>query len=207
MKKFNLFKEIIVADKDELMQAVYSGRSFGINTEGKICYEQLDANNILIYKGTPNSDQTLSTAFGRDYQVVEDNSRVLIKAFGAWQDIININASKATYNDTTTDGVDEFSTKEMEDIGWHATEFNITYRTLVDVLEEKCEGTLLCIEQEKPYQFSGLGFVDDLDNAKNILFDYCQEEVKRLISEDEDFAQDKMSDDELEAAKFFKAIA
>lgn len=206
MRKFNLFKEIIVANRDNIKNAIDSGKIFGIRVDGSICYEPFLLNDILIYRGIPNANLPIEVAFGKNYQILEDDDRVLIKAFSNWQEIIGFNTARATYNDTTADGVDEFSTKEMEDIGWHAAEFNIKYRTLVDVLEEKCDGTLICIEQEEPYQFSGLGFVDNLENAKDVLFDFCQREVKRLIAEDEDFAKENLNDDELEAAEFFKAI-
>lgn len=206
MRKFNLFKEIIVANRDNIKNAIDSGKIFGIRVDGNICYEPFSLNDILIYRGIPNANLPIEVAFGKNYQILEDDDRVLIKAFSNWQEIIGFNSVRATYNDTTADGVDEFSTKEMEDIGWHAAEFNIKYRTLVDVLEEKCDGTLICIEQEEPYQFSGLGFVDDLENARDVLFDFCQREVKRLISEDKDFAKDNLNDDELEAAEFFKAV-
>jgi hypothetical protein len=206
VKKFNLFKEIIVANRDDLKKAIDSGKIFGIHVDGSICYEPFTVNDILIYRGSPDATLPIGSAFGKNYQILEDDDRVLIKAFGNWQEIIGLNTPRATYDDTTADGVDEFSTKEMENIGWHAAEFNIKYRTLVELLEEKCDGTLICIEQEEPYQFSGLGFVDDLENARDVLFDFCQREVKRLMSEDEDYAKDNLNDDELEAAEFFKAL-
>lgn len=206
MKKFNLFKEIIAVNKKSLQEAIDTKKSFGIDIEGKICHEPFTVNDILIYMGTPNADVALNEALGSKYQVVEDDDRVLIKAFSNWQEIIGINTPRATYDDTTADGVDEFSTKEMEDIGWHAAEFNINYRTLVELLESECEGTLICIEQEDPYQFSGLGFLSNLDNAGDTLFSYCQNEVKRLIEENEDFAKESLNEDELEAAEFFKAL-
>ncbi len=206
MKKFNLFKEIIITDRNNLAEAINSGKLFGIRVDGNICYEPFTLDDILIYRGTPDTSLPIETIFGKNYQVLEDSDRVLIKAFSNWQEIIGFNSPRATYDDTTADGVDEFSTKDMENIGWHASEFNIKYRTLVDVLEEKCDGTLICIEQEEPYQFSGLGFVDDLTNARDILFDFCHREIKRLIAEDKDFAQDNLNDDELEAAEFFKVI-
>ncbi|MBE0515016.1 hypothetical protein [Sulfurimonas sp.] len=206
MKKFNLFKEIITVDKNSLQEAIDAKKTFGIDINGRVCNEPFTTDDILIYIGTPNANVALSEALGSKYQVVEDENRVLIKAFSNWQEIIGFNTIRATYDDTTADGVDEFSTKEMEDIGWHAAEFNINYRTLVELLENECEGTLICIEQEDPYQFSGLGFVSNLDNARDTLFNYCQTEVKRLITEDEDFAKESLNDDELEAAEFFKAL-
>ncbi len=203
MKKFNLFKEIIIADKKELLEAVNSDKIFGLRVDGSICYEPFGVRDALVFSGIAQTKNSLEEAFGRNYQVVEDEERVLIKAFSNWQEIIGFNKARATYDDTTADGVDEFATKEMEAIGWHATEFNISYRTLVEALEEECEGTLLCIEYEEPYRFSGLGFVDDLDEARDILFAFCKKEIERLIETDDDFKKESLSDDEQEAAEFF----
>lgn len=203
MKKFNLFKEIIIADKKELLEAVNSDKIFGLRVDGSICYEPFGVRDALVFSGIAQTKNSLEEAFGRNYQVVEDDERVLIKAFSNWQEIIGFNKARATYDDTTADGVDEFATKEMEAIGWHATEFNISYRTLVEALEEECEGTLLCIEYEEPYRFSGLGFVDDLDEARDILFAFCKKEIERLIATDDDFKKESLSDDEQEAAEFF----
>ena len=213
MKKFNLFNEIIIVDKQSLLQAINKADIFAINIEGKILYEPFSKNEILIYKGsyihkqTPLSNTStisLSTVLGKNYQIVEDGDRILVKAFSNWQEIININTVNASYDDTTADGVAEFSCKDLEDIGWQVTEFNLRYRTLVEVLEEKCDGILLCIEQEEPYQFSGLGFLSDNDQAKKILFTYCQNHIKDKLENDEDFNKDELDDDQLEALEFFK---
>lgn len=203
MKKFNLFKEIIVVKRSKLLEAIESQKHFGVRVDGEICYEPFTTADILIYSGVAVANSSIESALGKNYQIVEDDERVLIKAFSNWQEIIGFNSPRATYDDTTADGVDEFGTKEMEDIGWHATEFNISYRAIVDMLESECEGTLICIEQVEPYQFSGLGFVANLESAKDIMFEYCQKEIKRLLSEDEDFALENLTDDELEAARFF----
>jgi hypothetical protein len=203
MKKFNLFKEIIVVKRSKLLEAIESQKHFGVRVDGEICYEPFTTADILIYSGVAVANSSIESVLGKNYQIVEDDERVLIKAFSNWQEIIGFNSLRATYDDTTADGVDEFGTKEMEDIGWHATEFNISYRAIVDMLESECEGTLICIEQVEPYQFSGLGFVANLESAKDMMFEYCQKEIKRLLSEDEDFALENLTDDELEAARFF----
>ena len=135
-----------------------------------------------------------------------DDERVLIKASPAWQSIIKLNVLRASYDDTTGDGISEFSNKELEDLGWQATEFNISYRDLVELIEEKCEGTLLCIEQMEPYQFSGLGFIQDNRQAYDLLYSHCQEKIKELIANDADFAKENLTDDEIEAAEYFKAL-
>ncbi len=216
MKKFNLFNEIIIVDKQELLNALNSAKEYGINIKGEIKYAPFYKKEILIYQGKHSSQSTntlirrrepsLAEIFGTNYQIVEDDNRVLIKAFSNWQELIKVNTSRASYDDTTGDGVDKFADEALEAIGWNATEFNINYRTLVDILEEECEGTLFCIEQEEPYQFSGLGFLKNDKKAQEVLFNYCEQEIKNMMREDPLYEKDKCSDDEKEAAKFFKCI-
>ncbi len=216
MKKFNLFNEIIIVNKQSLLQAINSSKVFGISISGEIKYEPFAQKEILIYQGShsptptsalmPKTNPSLEKILGKNYQIVEDDDRVLIKAFSNWQELISVNTPRASYDDTTGDGVAEFSYKDLETIGWHATEFNINYRTLVEHLEEECDGTLLCIEQEEPYQFSGLGFLSDDEHAKKVLFEFCQNKIKELILNDDDYKKEELNDDELEAAEFFKAL-
>ena len=216
MKKFNLFKEIIIVEKPTLLQAINSSRVFGINIKGGIQHEPFDNSEILIFKGShkpqptsalmPTAKLSLQDIFGKNYQIVEDDDRVLIKAFSNWQELIGLNMPRASYDDTTGDGVAEFSNKDLETIGWHATEFEIKYRTLVEHLEDNCDGTLLCIEQEEPYQFSGLGYLSDNEHAKEIMFEFCKNIIKDKIENDKHFAIDTLTDDEEEAAKFFGVI-
>lgn len=217
MKKFNLFKEIIIVQKKSLLQAINSSKVFAIDIHGEIKYEPFAENIISIYQGRHVPQQTsalmpivqpsFESILGKNYKVVDDDERVLIKAFSNWQEIIGLNTPLASYDDTTADGVAEFANTKLEDIGWHATEFNIDYRTLVDILEEKCDGTLICIEQMDPYQFSGLGFLSDNVQAQKVLFEFCQAEIKKLMSEDDDYKKENLNDDELEAAEFFKVIS
>ena len=206
MKKFNLFNEIITANTAELTTAVESGEKFAINTQGQICKEPYQEGEILIYSGIAEKETTLEKAFGPKYQVVVSEERVLIKAFSNWQEIIAICTPLASYDDTTADGVAEFSNKDLEEIGWNATEFNVGYRELVELLEEKAEGTILCIEQEEPYQFSGFGFISDNEQAKEIMYKYCQEKVKDKLANDEDFEEANLEDDEAFAASYFEAL-
>ena len=216
MKKFNLFQEIITANKSEVIKAINSNKTFCININGEVKYEPYDEKEILIFSGkhtpkplsalTPPTPAKIEDVFGKNYQIVEDNERILIKAFSNWQELIGLNTPRASYDDTTADGVAEFSNRELENIGWQATEFNVKYRNLVELLEEKCDGIILCIEQEEPYQFSGLGFLSDDEQAKEVLFNYCQSEAKKLMESDPLYAKEKLNDDEEEAAEFFKLI-
>ncbi len=215
MKKLNLFNEIICVSKSELLKALNGAKSFGINTEGKVVYPPYTNHEMLIYEGchkpqnsalTPPKPLNLETVLGKDYRVVVDDERILIKASPAWQSIIKLNLTRASYDDTSGDGISEFADKDLEDIGWHATEFDINYRELVELIEIQCAGQILCIEQLEPYQFSGLGFIEDEKAAYALVYHYCQEKIKNLIQNEKEYAKEELTDDELEAAEYFKAL-
>jgi len=215
MKKFNLFNEIITTDRQKLLSAINSTRLFGINIEGEVLYSPFKDNEILIYEGRhtpkptnalmPLKPQSLEEIMGKNYQILIDDERVLIKAFSNWQELIGVNVPRASYDDTTSDGVDVFSEQALEDIGWQAAEFSISYRALVELVEENCEGTIICIETEEPsYQFSGLGFISDKACAEETMFNYCQKKIQEIITHNENFKDEYLSDDQLEALEFFK---
>ncbi len=212
MKKFNLFKEIIIVNRNDFMHGLNSNQRFAISTRGEVVFEPFSPDLISIYEGSiptvsplaTNLARPLSDILGKNYQILEDDDRILIKAAAAWQSIIGFNRTRALYDDTTGDGIAEFSDKTLESIGWHATEFHIKYRDIVDQFEEICEGTLICIEQEEPYQFSGLGFIVNIEEAQKLSFDYCAAIIKDKIANDDEFST--LSDDEEEAASFFKAL-
>jgi hypothetical protein len=94
----------------------------------------------------------------------------------------------------------------MKDMGWTATDFDIDYRDMVEEIESKVDGVIFCIEQESPYQFSGMGIVFNIQEARDVLFNYCQNIIKEKLANDPDFTPDKLTDDEEAAAKFFKAL-
>ena len=205
MKKFNLFSEVIVVNKSDLQNIIAKNEEFGIDINGKIINNpSYSKEDIYIFKAKADTNVELTKAFGNKYQIVEDGERILIKAFGNWQALIEINTPNASYDDTTADGIGEFEDEGLEDIGWNAIDFNINYRSLVDILEEKCEGTILCIEQIEPYQFSGLGFITDNKAAYDVLFKYAQERITEAMETDEDYKRETLDRDELEVLEFFK---
>ncbi len=214
MKKFNLLKEIIIVDKQELLNAINSQKGFGIKLDGSITYNP--QNEIVIYKGqhtpkvsalAPPKPISIQEILGENYKMVENEGKIGIKAANAFREIVKFNYDNALYDDTTNEGVHEFADKKLEEIGWYADEFEIKYRELIEVLEEKCDGTLLCIEQEKPsYQFSGIGFIDDKEAAYKILYDYVREKIEEKMKEDPLFSPENLSEDEEEAARYFKLL-
>ncbi len=216
MKKFNLVKEIIVIDRSALLTAINTNQEFAINYKGEVVMPPYAEKEICVFKGKAEAPkasalsmpkpQTVAQILGKNYKVVEDEDRILIKAAGNWQALIAINLPSAEYDDTTSDGVAEFGDKEMEEMGWMATDFDIDYRDMVEELESKVDGVVFCIEQEEPYQFSGMGVIFDIQEARDVLFAYCQNIVKEKLANDPLFQPDKLTDDEKEAAKFFKAL-
>lgn len=209
MRKFNLFNEIIIVNKSDFLRAANSAKEFAISYKGEIVYAPFESSLISIFEGSvppisPLSNdlsRPISSMLGTNYRIVEDDDRLLIKAFGAWQSIIGFNQKRALYDDTSGDGIDRFADSTIEQIGWHATEFNIRYREIVEEFEEHCEGLLICIEKEEPYQFSGLGFLFDLEHARKIAFEYCARVIKEKLENDEEFAT--LTDDEAEAKDYF----
>lgn len=207
MKRFNLLNETIVTNKVELLGAINSSKIFAINIKGKILYEPFSSEDILIF--IKEGDNTISsdgikyeTILGYGYGIVEHEDTISIKAYSNWKDIVRWNTTHASY----FNGVMEFSNKDLEDIRWHAKEFGISYKELIDLLEKKCDGTLLYVEQEEPFIFSTIGFLKDNDNAKEVLFRFCQTIVKNMIENDDDLEIANMEDDEAFAASFFEAL-
>jgi len=216
MKKFNLLKEIIIISRDELLKSINTNQEFAINYKGEVLAPPYAEKEIFIFKGKAEAPkmsalsvpkpQTIAEILGKNYKVVEDEDRVLIKAAGNWQELIGLNIPKSEYDDTTAEGVAEFASKEMENIGWLATDFDIGYRDMVEELESKVDGVMLCIEQEEPYQFSGMGFIFDIQEATDLLFNYCQRIVKERLANEPLYTPSSLTDDEEEAAKFFNAL-
>lgn len=214
MKKINLYDEIIVTSNDELTKALSSNKEFAITVKGEIKYAPFDSTDIFIYKGIikPQAKSMLNVPkilskqelLGKNYKVVGDGDRVLIKAVNAWQDIISYNVNNCHYDDTTGDGVDTFKDEELEDMGWMITDFDVSYREIVEFFEEKADVTLLCIETGEPYQFSGMGYFNDIEQARKLFFDFCHDVIKDKIENDPDYAEGWLDEDQEEAVKFFK---
>ncbi len=212
MKKFNLFNEIIVVERSALLNAINSAKEFAITYEGKIIESDFES-YPLIYRGSiapastsalaPQQSHSLTNMLSQNYKIIEDDARVLIKAAAAWKEILNLNIRHCDYDDSSGDGISIFADKELEDMGWHATEFNIEYRDMVSVIESSCEGVLLCIEQDDPYQFSGLGFIFDKICARRHVREFCKKRIQEKLDNDPLFSEEKLSDDEREAVAFF----
>jgi len=210
MKIINLLNELIIVSNNELTQALSSNKEFGITIKGEIKYAPFDPVDIFIYQGkTTLPTQAIldiQELLGSDYEVYKEDDRTLIKAGNAWPNIIDYNVHNCHYDNTTGDGVTQFADEEIEDMGWMIIDFDVSYAELLEMLEEKADITLVCVEPEEPHQFCGMGYFDDLEGTRKILFDFCQTIIKEKISNDADYALELLDEDQCEAIEFFKVI-
>ncbi len=213
MKIFNVAKEKITVDKTSLMNAINSTKEFAITIDGKVLYPPYADNAIYIYKGAiapiPTTGllvpkpMSLEALFGPGYKVEEQGDAVIFDVANAWNVIVPLNLENATFDDTTSDGIMDLFDPELEEMSWHGVEWGITNREISDVIEQKCEGTLFCYHTESPFMFSSLVYVDDMACAREKVKEMIVETIKEKLAHDPEFAQESLSEDEIEAAEFF----
>ena len=99
------------------------------------------------------------------------------------------------YQDHPNDGIDLFSDKRLEDMGWHSSSFDfITYRDIANFIEENCEGTLTF--NNHPMGFNGFVKVDDIEDVRVKVKAFICDKIKSNIL-------DEYDDDQQEALEFF----
>ncbi len=99
------------------------------------------------------------------------------------------------YHDHPNDGIDLFSDKELEDMGWHATTFDfITYRDIANFIEDNCEGLLTF--NDHPMGFNGFVEVDNIEDVRTQVKQFICEQIKNNPLKEYD-------DDQEEALEFF----
>jgi len=207
MKKFNVANERITVEKKSLMEAINSGKTFGITHVGEVVYPPYKTTDIFIFKGSMDVDtpsfaiakeRGISTIFGTFYKIEENPETVVIDASLAWGDIVGFNLENASYDDTTSDGIMDLGDSELEDMSWHGDEFNIKNRDI--------SGTLFCLHKEEPFIFSSLIFIDDMVHAREVTRKHLTTIIEDKIQNDPDFKRESLTKDQEEAALFFNII-
>jgi hypothetical protein len=203
-KKINLLTESFEISNALFSKAMQSNREFGITIDGEIDYE-FNRENIYIFWGKGSIFQK-NEPLGKGYSVKLNFVKAIISAENSWNRFKDINRENSLYEDISSDGIDSFKDEILENIGWHIVEFDMTYRDLVEHLEEFGEGAIVSIERDEPYMFDGLGFVKKVDLAKSreILFNFAKEKISSFIEDNrEDFQKYGFSREQEEALKFF----
>ncbi|KIM10247.1 MAG: hypothetical protein KU37_11360 [Sulfuricurvum sp. PC08-66] len=208
MTKINLLSHKILIPQVDFIQAVNSQKPFTIALDGTLSFTPLQVpsifhgvgarNNAALGKPTP-----ITQTLGPSYTLTLQGPQIAIDCSMAWQTITTLNLPNASYDDASGDGISEFGDDELESIGWHATDFDIDYRSMVEHLEAHAKGVLLCIEREEPYHFSGLGFLEDLTEARALLRQYCIDTIHDKIAHDANYAPNSLDSDQRKALDYF----
>ena len=204
MLKVNFLADEVKVPNVEFSKAINSNREFGISANGEIHFD-LKQNTPYIFSGKANMMNKLEP-LGKGYKIKATFVTVSISFNNIWNRIVEINRNNAMYEDSASDGIAEFQDKELEQIGWHGVEFKLSYRDFVEFLEKNVSGTILCIEQESPYMFNGLGFIQEnnLENSRKKLFDFVKSEIQKHIdTNSQEYKKYGFSHDQQESLKFF----
>ena len=212
MKKINLAERPVRVDKAKLLQAMNSGKPFGITVEGEVREVPFDREGLYIYQGSVtkrpgmlggNQIPTLAEHFGPTYKITEEADHVMIDASGAWNEIVPLNRACALYDDTTSDGIMDFEDEVLEEISWHAIEFGITNRDIGEIIESSGEGRLFCVHREAPFFFSALVYVDDIEDVRQKVHKAVSERIAKVIETDPDYDPELFDEEQEEAAAYF----
>ena len=208
----NLIKEPVTVDKKRFLNAVNAQKPIAITLNGEILEgdsESLPA-QPYVFRGTPKSlvsssvtkATPLAKILGDNYEVRDEGETVAIYAGRAWQELLAANEPFALYQDTTADGITEFSDKELDELVWYSCEFGINAREVAEFLEKEVSGAVVCIENERPYNFNGCAYVDDIETARKKAFDFIRETLRARL-EKEEIEIDTLEEAEEEALRFF----
>ncbi len=209
MKKINIKNLKIEINLTSLLSAIESQKCFDIDVDGKIYINKsIPKNKVIIFS---SKEQKISDSidiqtkaknlFGSDYKPQIVGSICIITPLSSWMKVLDLNKQTMLYFDHQTDGVEYFEFPEIEDIGWNAVAFDITYRQLCTFIEKNCEGTFLFYDNE--VHFNGFVVVDDLDKVKEILMKYiCQFINEKIKNKEIDLSE--IDDEQSEALEFFK---
>ena len=168
-----------------------------------------DGSEIIIFKGSfPQSTMmtppTLKSIMGMEYIVDFEDNKFIVNCAGAWQSIEKYNILHSTYVDAS-EGIQEFDDEELEQMGWYAIDFEITYRELADIIESSCDMFMLCseIQEGKQYMFSGLAFVNDIECAREKAREHIKQKITTLLKEDTQYSHDSLDIEQLKALVYF----
>ncbi len=133
-----------------------------------------------------------------DYKAEILGTNCKLSPVGNWQKIIDYNKNQFLYFDHQSDGVEIFEDSIMEDIGWHASPLEISYREISEFIEENCDGTL--VFYDNGVQFNGFAIVDNIEDVRAKTKEFVVQKAKQNI---EDGIVDVDDDDVIESMEFF----
>jgi len=215
MKVYNLLNYKVEVEKSPFLNAINRQKPIAITLFGEIVEGEQSTlpAQPYIFVGKPKSlvgstlikPTPLTKILGDNYELKDNGNKISIYAGRAWQEVLQANEPFYLYHDGISDGITEFSDKELDDLIWYSCEFTINYREVAEFLEENVEGTVICVESEKPYNFNGCTYVNNIEEVRKKAFEFIKETLKKRI-EGKEIELDNLEDEEEEALKFFGLI-
>ena len=212
-KKINLMDTSVKILSNEFSKAINSNKEFAITPTGEIKYAPFEK-EVFIYKGKVNTgllnqQNNFRKILGENYRVKASFTHVEVSVDSAWEEMKEINTIISLYEDSSSEGIDSFSDKNLEEISFHAIEFKISNREIAEIIESSVDGVLLCLEREigEHYSFNGIGFIFgeiELMKARVAVFDKVKELIfEHIKNNKEEFIKYGFSEEQQEALDFF----
>ncbi len=204
-KKINLSKDVINVNNLAFAKAIYSTEIFAISLDGKIINSTNINNELLIFQGRGSLTNKFEP-LGIGYSIKSTFANVSIYVKNIPNKIFDLNRHLASYEDISSEGVDSFKDEVLENIGWHSIEFGISYRQLVEYLEEFGNGLLIYSETEEPYSFNGMAFIknEEIEHNRTILQEFATKEIKqKLINNFGEWRKYGFSNEQIKALEYF----
>lgn len=209
MNNINIKDIELNIDIIKVLNSVSTKVPFEIDITGKIYVNEIVPLTLpIIYKSTNleinhsimDAKTIALNIFAKDYKGEVNGSICKIKPLMAWQQIIGLNQGRMLYFDHHSDGIELFEDKELEDIGWNAVVFDISYREIAEFIESSCEGTILFYDNE--IQFNGFVIVNDIKSVRNSVKDFVINKIKEL-SLNGDIDLENLDEDQEESLNYF----
>ena len=206
MKKINIKNIELNIDIVQILNLCNVKKTIFIDIDGNVYTEETQTiDKAIIFKSDSSKQlsnlldaKAIALELFSAYKPVITGTICKIKPLQNWQKIIGLNAATMLYFDHQSDGVEIFEDKDLEDYGWQASALDINYREISDFIEENCEGTLLCYDNE--IQFNGFVIIDNIQNTRNQVKEFIINRANEKITNKEVELDD---DDVIEAFEYF----
>lgn len=185
-------KEKINSIKIDIYGEVY------LNEENSINKPLIIVNNNINELSFENIESLAKTLF-KDFRPKQVGTKIEIKPYINWHNIIELNKNDMLYYDHQSDGVEVFEDSVLEDYGWYASALEINYRAIATFIEDSCDGTLLFYDNE--IQFNGFAIIEDINKVRTKVKEFIISQTKKNL---ENNLLELNDDDVIESLEYFE---
>lgn len=207
MKNIDIQNVQINIDLTKILNLISENIEFEIDIDGKIYPNNSSQKNTPIIFKSKNLSmskiidaKSIALDIFKDYKPKVNGAICTLNVLFAWQKIIDLNSSRMLYFDHQSDGVEIFEDKILEDLGWHATAFDITYREISQFIENSCDGVL--VFYDNGVQFNGFVLIDDIKDVRLKVKEFLILKINEIFETGQLYINE-LDDDQEEALEFF----